>query len=127
MNVNINNDDFYNIKDIKIYDENYNLIGYSKNLRTSKSMINSKIKEEILKVLSKSKKELTELEIKKSVPEINRRILRELLRKGQIIKHKEYLYNTQKTFTHSKTKKIEVHKGTEVYKYRLARNNKGDK
>ena len=126
---------------IYLYDYNQNLIGYSKILKGSRLIMNNKIKEEVLETLSKSKKELTELELKKSVPNVSRRLLRELLRDGKITKHIEYLHNSMKTETKMKIDNIEIIlgdsfgkkpsksitekiKGTKVYKYNLVKESK---
>lgn len=83
------------------------------------------IKEGVLQALKKSKKSLSLLEISKVVDGVDRSIVRELERERLVKKLRHFEGNSNKTFSHKETKKVEKVKGTEIYTYKLVSNKEG--
>ena len=83
--------------------------------KTNNNEVISKVKE----TLTKAKVAMTEKEIQEIIPEVNRTILRQMVRKNILKESYHYLHNSAKTFIHKKTKKQETIKGTRAIKYSL--------
>lgn len=72
--------------------------------KTSNNEIMNKVKETLIK----AKAAMTEKEIQEIVPEVNRTVLRQMVRKNILKESYHYLHNSAKTFIHKKTKKQEI-------------------
>ena len=79
----------------------------------------SVVKSKILAVLTMAKKSMSLLDIKKVVKGADRSLVRKLEAEGSIKSIGHYLHNSNKTFTHEESKKIEVIKGTYFYTYKV--------
>jgi hypothetical protein len=86
-----------------------------KNKRVHIVEVENKVKE----ILGKSKVAMSTSEIKRTIPEADRTILRIMTREGVLKQSVHYLHNSEKTFIHPKTREIEKIKGTRYLKYLL--------
>jgi hypothetical protein len=88
---------------------------------SKKKVDREKIKADILTLLRPSRVSLSLLDIQKVIDGVDKSILKELISEGKIEAVSHFEHNSNKTFTHPETHKIEKIKGTHIYKYKIVK------